>query len=200
LPIGKVLTQFDNWWEYYLGVINVQALRDSFDSAWAGDGGRQFRAAEEERQRKEKLAGEERVRALQETRAAAEVAAKQAHEESVQREQAAAARQAAAAKKDFDGKASSLNNDELCTTYAARHYPSARGELEKRQAISSAEWALVDLRHIAVGMSETALLCSWGQTRVNRTVTATGVSKQYLYGSTLVYVVDGHITAFQDSQ
>ena len=207
LPIGKVLTQFDNWWEYYLGITNVQALRDSFDAAWAGEGGQQFRAAEEERRRKEELASEERVRALHEARAAAELAAKQAdeerkraHEESVQREQAAAARHAAAVQKDFEEKVSSLSNEELCLTYAARHYPSARTELEKRQVISTAEWALVDLRHIAIGMSETALLCSWGRTRVNRTVTATGVSKQYLYGSTLVYVVDGRITAFQDGQ
>jgi hypothetical protein len=140
------------------------------------------------------------VRALHEARAAAELAAKQAHEESVQRERAAAARHAAAAQKDFEGKVSSLSSDELCSTYAARHYASARTELEQRHVLSSTEWALIDLRHIAVGMSETALLCSWGRTRVNRTVTETGVSKQYIYGSTLVYVVDGHITAFQDSQ
>jgi hypothetical protein len=68
----------------------------------------------------------------------------------------------------------------------------------RRQALTSDEWSLVESGRIRVGISELALLCSWGSSRVNRTVTASITSKQYVYGDTMVYVENGRVTAYQD--
>jgi hypothetical protein len=69
-----------------------------------------------------------------------------------------------------------------------------------RSSIAESEVALVKAQKIQLGMSETALLCSWGRPqKVNRTVNASGEHKQYVYGSnTYVYVENGKIDSWQD--
>jgi hypothetical protein len=207
LPIGKVITQWDHywaWWNSYdagLDATSFSALRASFETAWNGFGGQTFRADEAEHKRTEDAAGDERVRLLHEKRAAEELAAEQAHEDSVRREQESAARVAAKKKKDFEASASTLSNDDLCVAFSIHHYGAARAELETRSAFDAGTWALINEKKIAVGMSEAALLCSWGRGRhVNRIVTLGHVSKQYVYRSALVYVDNGTVTGFQDSQ
>ncbi len=207
LPLATVRTQVEQWWAYWhqhLASDVYYPLETDFEAAWSHGGGKQFYASEEKR---EEEAAAERVRAVDEKWAARELKAKQAEAEAKQaeaererQERAAAAQRAAAMQKQFEQKAGSLSNDELCLAYSAKHYRSAREELDKRQAISPAEWNLIEQRHIAIGMSEAALLCSWGRAPANRTITATSVRKQYVYGSTLVYLEDGRVTALQDRQ
>lgn len=90
----------------------------------------------------------------------------------------------------------------------------ARGELDDgnrpRQPFSDREWQAVDVGQIFIGMSEAALICSWGLPNafsggdINRTVTAGGESRQYVFrgspyaSADYVYIEDGRVTAYQD--
>lgn len=63
------------------------------------------------------------------------------------------------------------------------------------------EWEakLILEKKIALGMSEKALIKSWGKPDdINTSVGRWGVHKQYVYGSQYVYVENGEITAWQD--
>ena len=52
---------------------------------------------------------------------------------------------------------------------------------------------------IRVGMSEAALLLSWGKAeKINRSVYSFGVHKQHIYGETYIYTKNGFITSWQD--
>jgi hypothetical protein len=89
-----------------------------------------------------------------------------------------------------------MDADELCLTLHSTDYPSVRDELKRRGTLNSAEWNIVSAHQIAIGMREVALLCSWGLARVNRTITAAAVRKQYVYGDrAYVYVENGRVTA-----
>jgi len=79
-------------------------------------------------------------------------------------------------------------------------------EAMRRKLFTYDELSLVRKRQITVGISETALLASWGPpAQVNRSVSAYGVNKQYVYGAyteygspKFVYVDDGKVTSWQD--
>lgn len=74
-------------------------------------------------------------------------------------------------------------------------------ERERLEAtFSDRELAAIDAGEIYIGMSEAALLESWGQPiDINRTVTETIVRKQYVYPhSVYVYVENGVVTGWQD--
>lgn len=87
---------------------------------------------------------------------------------------------------------------ELCEIFHNIGSKSAYEELKRRNALSASEWNLVLEQSIQIGMSELALICSWGSAHVNRTVTRYSVHKQYVYGAGFVYVENGRVTAFQD--
>jgi hypothetical protein len=55
-------------------------------------------------------------------------------------------------------------------------------------------------KKIKLGMSEQALLCSWGEPPggVHSSVGSWGVRKQYVYAGTYVYVENGKVTSWQD--
>jgi hypothetical protein len=92
-----------------------------------------------------------------------------------------------------------MSSRELCTRYAGGRFPVIRAELIRRAAPTPAEWQLVDQREISIGMSELALICSWGDTARNRTVFATSVHTQYVYLSgRYVYVENGKVVSWQD--
>jgi len=102
---------------------------------------------------------------------------------------------------EFSRSIHKLSTLELCVNYHDRDSNAAYTELKKRNALSASEWSLVHRQSIQIGMSELALICSWGSSsHVNRTVTQYRVHKQYVYGSTLVYVEDGRVTSFQDRE
>lgn len=103
----------------------------------------------------------------------------------------------------FVKDAPKLSSEYLCSKSLEADYSApASEELKRRGAFKPSEWSLISAREISIGMSELALLCSWGApTHVNRTVTAAGTHKQYVYPSgALVYVDGGRVTGLQDQQ
>lgn len=96
----------------------------------------------------------------------------------------------------------------MCAEYDRNQSPNIRAELTRRGTITPEEWALIDQKHIGIGMSEAALLCSWGfpsgrHGTINQFADAGGITQQYVYprsysgdpGATYVYVRDGKIIA-----
>jgi hypothetical protein len=74
-----------------------------------------------------------------------------------------------------------------------------RNECLERSVVPASEVALVRAEKIQLGMSEAALLCSWGRPQsVNRSVGVWGEHKQYIYGRVYVYVENGKVTSWQD--
>jgi len=61
---------------------------------------------------------------------------------------------------------------------------------------------IIKQRKIKVGMSERQLLLSWGKPqRINKTVSASGVQEQWIYGSgRYVYMQNGTLTSYQSSR
>jgi hypothetical protein len=92
-----------------------------------------------------------------------------------------------------------LSEYELCKEYHDVGSPAAKREIIRRKLLTPNEWKLVQSHWIRIGMSETALICSWGSsTETNRTVLANSVHEQYVYDGTYVYVENGKIVAYQD--
>lgn len=52
--------------------------------------------------------------------------------------------------------------ENLYTAWALFGHSRVRDELERRGAITPAEWQLIEKEEVEPGMSELALLCSWG--------------------------------------
>jgi len=98
--------------------------------------------------------------------------------------------------------AASLSNSDLCSRFGRYHAEEDRAEIRKRKIVSQSEWPLVDAHRVRVGMSEVALLCSFGPPdSINRTVTSALVQKQYIYGDdSYVYVENGRVISFQNTQ
>ncbi|WP_290890620.1 hypothetical protein [Arenimonas sp.] len=95
--------------------------------------------------------------------------------------------------------------DKLCFAYALMKPAGVRAELERRQLFTAQEWQRIEKGYWWVGMSEAALLCSQGKPAVvNQTVTAAGVSSQYVFEECrsycprrYAYVRNGLVTALQ---
>lgn len=97
---------------------------------------------------------------------------------------------------------------DLCREYGSSRLGKIKAELERRNSLTAIEWELVNRKQIKVGMSELALMCSWGFPggwgRVHETTTRHGESVQYVYRScrscsaTYVYTSDGKVSAWQD--
>lgn len=67
------------------------------------------------------------------------------------------------------------------------------------KVFSEWETKLILEKKIALGMSEKALIESWGKPEdINTSVGSWGVHKQYVYDSQYVYVENGKVTAWQD--
>jgi len=69
--------------------------------------------------------------------------------------------------------------------------------------MTAEEWALAERQMIQRGMSECALLASWGiPNKVNRSVGVWGVYKQYVYRgyrlSSYAYVENGRVSGWQN--
>lgn len=110
---------------------------------------------------------------------------------------------------------------ELCRVYANTRSDEIKQKLLQRQLFTEKEQQLINDQAIAVGMSELALLCSWGHPHVNNNMTPTtgpvhggvntsvgswGVNKQYWYSRyrngewtrTYVHVKNGVVTSWSD--
>ena len=79
-------------------------------------------------------------------------------------------------------------------------------EAKSRGLFTDDEIRLIKEKKIRIGMSEEALIASWGRPRkINRSVGSYGVHKQYVYGSyskysspAYVYVDNGKVSSWQD--
>lgn len=96
----------------------------------------------------------------------------------------------------------SESTPKLCSHVRANGAPAAMAldEIKRRNSLTAAELRLVRAHSIQVGISQTALTCSWGDPEhQNRTVTAAGESIQWIYSEkNYVYTVNGVVTAYQD--
>lgn len=97
------------------------------------------------------------------------------------------------------------NSYDLCKAYAFSPDQAVKTELIRRKAIPSHEWPLIEKKKIDVGMSEDGLTCSWGApTKINKTVTNSGISKQWVYrncyscSGSYVYTQKGKVTGWQN--
>ena len=52
--------------------------------------------------------------------------------------------------------------EDLCNAWALFGRDRVRKELERRGAITTAEWRLIENEQVEPGMSELAVICSWG--------------------------------------
>lgn len=77
---------------------------------------------------------------------------------------------------------------DLCFTYVVwqRQHSGIREELQRREVFSTKEWKAIDAQRIFLGMSESALLCSWGRTYeddliIRELKTSESLRKSYAY-------------------
>ncbi len=101
----------------------------------------------------------------------------------------------------------SQDSPSLCNAYHINGQARVRQELERRGEINAAEWADIDQHTISIGMSEIAVLCSWGwpgvDGAVNESVNSYGVSKQLVYRACrtckarYIYTRNGKVTSWQ---
>lgn len=102
-------------------------------------------------------------------------------------------------KERFEKSVPTLDSRKLCHNFSRSRQPLVRAELQKRKLFSSDEWELIDKKQVRIGMTELALICSWGDTKRNRSVGAWGEHIQYVYPSnSFVYVENGVVTSWQD--
>ena len=103
---------------------------------------------------------------------------------------------------------SSVSDDQLIRALGNEVYRNEAmfEEARERGLVTRDEIRLIKAKQIRIGMSESALIASWGQPpRINRSVGSYGVHKQFVYrGSstylsrTYVYVGNGKVRGWQD--
>ena len=105
-------------------------------------------------------------------------------------------------------KLKTANSWTLCNAYAITDSEDVRIELQRRGEMSLNDWGGIIMNKIHIGMSELALVCSWGYPNiwgsVNKSVGSWGVHKQYVYRSCryckgqYVYIENGKITSWSN--
>lgn len=111
---------------------------------------------------------------------------------------------------------SRYSTTELCAAYGGvygggwtnSNPDNVRHAIRRKDDIEQAEWSAIYKKQVFVGMSEAALLCSWGTPNfyggVNQTRTSSVNRKQYVYracsscGANYVYVENGKVTGIQN--
>lgn len=74
------------------------------------------------------------------------------------------------------------NTKELCEIYYRNQLQSAREELIRRNEFDHHDWKSIDRKTVTPGMTETAVICSWGKPkRTSSTSTTYGTSKTFMY-------------------
>lgn len=96
-------------------------------------------------------------------------------------------------------KLKTMRLQQVCRLARGNNYAPAVAELRIRSLFSNKDLSLILNKKISIGMAESALTCSWGEpSDTNRTVTASSVNVQYVYGQVYVYSENGKVTAWQD--
>lgn len=130
-----------------------------------------------------------------------EEAKKKKADEDSRRRKEAAEKAAIEKRRMFLQGLSSESIDTVCMEYRAHKTKQAIDILRSRSVFTDEEISLIKEQQIRIGMSERALLCSWGNPRkVNRSVGSWGEHKQFVYRSSYVYTQNGRVTSYQDSQ
>jgi hypothetical protein len=222
--LNVVRAEFSDWWNYWMQTDDNSAARlkvvflKDWERASGADGA--YRDGEDPSNYNRRIdlsraeflcewkdahaAGNPRPLTICGSRLASEiVAAREAPKTAVVQKAAKAKSDAttAAAKREaqFNQTVGQLSEEDLCRSYHGYKYDAAREELIRRNSLTQAEWELVNHKQVKVGMSELALVCAMGPAEINRTVTAAGTRKQYVYfGGTYVYVENGVVVGFQD--
>ena len=77
-----------------------------------------------------------------------------------------------------------------------------KAEIVRRGIFNDKDWAIINKQQIKVGMSEYALIASWGDPeKVKTTANTFGETKQFYYGRSndvLVNLRDGKVTSWQE--
>jgi len=97
--------------------------------------------------------------------------------------------------------ASMMSPADLCFALNFYRLRAFRQELERRHVLSEEEWHLIDEERLKIGMSELAMVCSWGKPkRVDRVIDAAPEHKMHVYAEDrIVHTENGHVTAVQDA-
>lgn len=100
-----------------------------------------------------------------------------------------------------------VKSESLCSSYALKKGPRVRAELERRADISAEDWRLIESKSVSIGMTELALLCSWGYPPIggdiNESVGSWGVHRQWVYRACTgckaqyVYTENGKVASWQ---
>ena len=101
-----------------------------------------------------------------------------------------------------------INELNLCHSYSRNNSDKIKTELLRRDSITRNDWALISQKKIQRGMSELALVCSWGAPGLygsrNQSVGSWGVHTQWVYRSCdicsakYVYTENGKVTSWQN--
>jgi hypothetical protein len=97
----------------------------------------------------------------------------------------------------------------LCRAYSHEWHKgneNIRAELIRRNVFTTDEMQMIDQGQIGIGMSQMAVICSWGYPYdVNKTVGSWGVRKQLVYRGTgtyskskYIYIENEKVTSWQD--
>ena len=87
----------------------------------------------------------------------------------------------------------------LCSSYGLNGHDRLRAEIDRRGLIDPEDWSMVAREKVHVGMSECAMLASWGPPDdMHRSVGGWGVHVQWVYGRQYVYTENGTVTSWSD--
>ena len=97
--------------------------------------------------------------------------------------------------------------ENLCNAWALFGRGQVRKELERRGAITPAEWRLIEEEKVQPGMSELAVICSWGYpddsgVSRNQALGRWGEQKQFVFDrpfskSRTVYIEGGRVVKLE---
>ena len=87
---------------------------------------------------------------------------------------------------------------DLCTDYHRRGSIRALAELKRRNPFEPRDMDLVLVQKIALGMSEDALICSWGPTQMRPVGEPGDEARIYDYGEVKIQVERGIVVAIDD--
>ena len=100
------------------------------------------------------------------------------------------------------------DTNSICAAYHVSPSAKIESEIRLRRVVAESEWKEIEARSIVIGMSECALLCSWGTPgpwgRIHDYVQAGASIRQYVYRpctscrTKFVYVERGRVTAWSN--
>jgi hypothetical protein len=101
--------------------------------------------------------------------------------------------------KELAAKAGSMSIKDLCLEYFSSGTDVFEKELKRRHAFNAAEWRLIESHKIALGLSEDAVRCTFGEPKEVRRVMKDGYEQdQYVYDGIQIFVAKEKVNAIQN--